>query len=251
MNVIRCAIEAVGVVKQYPSAERPALACLDLCVRPGELYGLLGPNGAGKTTALAILSGLLVPDRGRVAILGMSPAGKRGSIGKIMALVPQEIALYEELTVRENLSFFGRMFGLHGRMLAERIDSCLAVAALEEFAARRVDSCSGGMRRRLNLVIGLLSSPRVLFLDEPTVGIDAQSKKLIHGQLKRINGQGTTILYTTHHLEEARLLCSKIGIIDAGRLVAEGTPDELLRRHSCATLEEFFLALTGTALRDC
>ena len=250
MNDLQIAIEARGLIKQYKNAEGPALDSFTLKVAQGEFFGLLGPNGAGKTTALSILCGLFSPDAGNVFILGMDPKQQAAKIKQILSMVPQEIALYSSLTVRENLIFFGKMYGLQAGRLRERVSRCLEIAGLTEFSDRLVSSCSGGMRRRLNLVAALLNEPKVLFLDEPTAGIDAQSRRLIHEQLRQINQQGTTILYTTHYLEEAGELCRRIGIIDNGRLVREGRPDDLLSISNCGTLDELLLHLTGTQLRD-
>jgi ABC-2 type transport system ATP-binding protein len=250
MNDTGLAIEVKGLVKQYKNAPHPALDSFNLRVRRGEFFGLLGPNGAGKTTALSILCGLLQAEHGVVFILGMDPKQQAKKIKQILSMVPQEIALYKKLTARENLAFFGRLYGRKGKQLENRINRCLEIAGLTDFADRLVSTCSSGMQRRLNLVAALLNEPAVLFLDEPTVGIDAQSRRLIHEQLHAINRQGTTILYTTHYLEEARALCGRIGIMDNGRIIEQGSPDELLSRSNSRTLEELFLRLTGKQLRD-
>ncbi len=250
MNSHKHAVKAEALVHRYSKSTEPALNGCSLTVRRGEFYGLLGPNGAGKTTIIALLSGLLSPESGRILIMGMDFSSHARKIKRITGLVPQDIALYDRLTARENLAFFGKLYGLSGRQLQRRISDCILIAALREHADHRVATFSGGMKRRLNLAAGLINTPEVLFLDEPTVGIDAQSRNLIHTQLLRLNQNGTTILYTTHYMEEAQKLCSRVGIIDSGQLVTEGTPEQLLKQNASADLEALFLHLTGKQLRD-
>ncbi len=244
------AILARSLVKQYKNSAQPALHDFNLRVEKGEFFGLLGANGAGKTTALSIFSGLFPADRGTVAIMGMDFRQQPQAIKQIIGLVPQDIALYDNLTALENFSFFGKLYGLNGKSLRLRIERCLEFARLTDQADRRVSTYSGGMKRRLNLAAGLLHNPQILFLDEPTVGIDAQSRHLIHEQLVELNRSGTTILYTSHYMEEAQELCSRIGIIDEGRIVEQGTPGELLQLSGHRNLEDLFLHLTGKQLRD-
>ena len=244
------AIEACSLMKRYKGSEHQALNDFSLRVAKGEFFGLLGANGAGKTTAVSLFSGFLSPDSGTVSIMGMGFRRDANKIRQILGLVPQEIALYDQLTARENLLFFGRLYGFRGKKLQERIDQCLEFSRLTEQASRFVLSYSGGMKRRLNLATGLLHLPEILFLDEPTVGVDTQSRHLIHQQLVELNQKGTTILYTTHYMEEAQELCSRIGIIDAGKIIEQGTPNELLQQSDCRNLEDLFLQLTGKQLRD-
>ncbi len=244
------ALFAGSLTKRYKKATGPALNNLELKIKKGEFYGLLGPNGAGKTTAISILSGLFPPDSGTVLIMGMNFSRQPNSIRQILGLVPQEIALYDHLTARENLLFFGRLYGLCGKKLQDRVSHCLEFAQLTGQATSLVSTFSGGMKRRLNLATGLLHDPQILFLDEPTVGIDTQSRHLIHNQLTKLNRQGTTILYTTHYMEEAQELCSRVGIIDGGRIIEQGAPAELLQKRGSRTLEDLFLHLTGKHLRD-
>lgn len=247
---VDCAILADAVVKHYKNAPDPALNNFNLRVRQGEFFGLLGPNGAGKTTAISILSGLFPPDRGTVLIMGKEFRRQPNKIKQLTGLVPQDIALYDKLTAHENLVFFGKLFGLSGEKLQERVAVCLEIAVLTDYADRLVSTYSGGMKRRLNLAAGLLNDPQILFLDEPTVGIDAQSRHLIHEQLVELNQRGTTILYTTHYMEEAQELCSRVGIIDSGSLIQQGIPAELLAQSGRRNLEDLFLHLTGKKLRD-
>ncbi len=206
-----------------------ALRGVSFQVAAGEIYSLLGPNGAGKTTTINILTTLLTADDGEAFIGGYSVAGQARQVREIVGVVPQEIALYGDLTASENLHFWGRMYGLRGRLLKERVAEALALAGLQARAHDRVHTFSGGMKRRLNIAVGLLHRPRLLFLDEPTVGIDPQSRRRILDTIKQLNQQGLTVLYTTHYMEEAQELSDRIGIMDQGLLIAEGTLDDLIR----------------------
>ena len=229
-------IEISDLSKVYRGGQRPALDGLALSVRRGAFFGLLGPNGAGKSTLISVLCGLLAPSRGTVRVFGSDVQAEAARVKSAIGLVPQDLALYPTLTARENLSFFGRMQGLSGARLKERMTACLAIARLEELADRRVDTYSGGLKRRLNLVIGLIHEPQLLILDEPTVGIDPQSRNFIHESLRSLHRTGMTILYTTHYMEEAENLCDDIAIIDHGKILARGTVPELLRAHRAGTI---------------
>jgi ABC-2 type transport system ATP-binding protein len=244
------ALLAGSLVKQYKNTAVPALNHFDLRVKKGEFFGLLGANGAGKTTAISVLSGFFPPDSGTLWVMGMDYRRQAKKIRQILGLVPQGIALYDNLTAQENLLFFGRLYGLGGKNLRDRVDHCLEFAKLTDQAKRLVATYSGGMKRRLNLATGLLHIPQILFLDEPTVGIDTQSRHLIHSQLTELNRAGTTILYTTHYIEEAQELCSRIGIVDEGKIIRQGTSYELLQQSGSRNLEDLFLTLTGKQLRD-
>ncbi len=236
---------------RYPGAARAAVSELSLSIAAGELFGLLGPNGAGKTTTISILATLLRPTTGTVAIAGHDVVRQGRLVRRDIGLVPQEIALYPSLTARENLAYFGRLHGLTGGGLRDRIAECLAFVGLEEHADRRISEYSGGMKRRANLAAGILHRPRLLFLDEPTVGIDAQSRHTILAHLQALAGEGMTMVYTTHYMEEAEQLCSRVAIIDDGRILAEGAPAALVDGAvGCSNLEELFLGLTGKQLRD-
>ncbi|MHB8893200.1 MAG: ABC transporter ATP-binding protein [Candidatus Limnocylindrales bacterium] len=197
-------------------------------IREGETYGLLGPNGAGKTTTISMVCGLLVRDGGEVTVDGapidVGAVAAKAGIG----YVPQELAIYPDLTARENLAFFGRLYGLGGARLKSRVDEVLALIGLTERANDRTDKYSGGMQRRLNIGIGLLHQPRLLLLDEPTVGVDPQSRNAILESIATLGRHGMAILYTTHYMEEAERLCDRIGIIDGGLIRAEGTQRELV-----------------------
>ena len=243
-------LAARGLVKTYRGSREAALSGFDLSVPAGALFGLLGPNGAGKTTAISIMSTILKPSSGELRIFGVESGGGKNSVKAGLGLVPQELALYQPLTARENLRFFGRLYGLGGAELRERIAECLEFVGLAERGEQLVHTFSGGMKRRLNLAVGILHRPRLLFLDEPTVGIDAQSRNLILDRLSHLNEQGTSMIYTTHYMEEAERLCSEVAIIDRGRIIATGRPAELIRQGEHASLQDLFFALTGRKLRD-
>ncbi len=229
-------IEITDLTKVYRGGQHPALDGLALAIRRGAFFGLLGPNGAGKSTLISILCGLLAPTRGSVRVLGTDVQTDAARVKSAIGLVPQDLALYPTLTARENFCFFGRMQGLSGARLQERVAACLAIARLEDLADLRVDTFSGGLKRRLNLAIGLIHEPQLLILDEPTVGIDPQSRNFIHESLRALHQAGMTILYTTHYMEEAENLCDDIAIIDHGKILAHGTVPELLRVHRAGTI---------------
>ena len=239
------------VVKVYKGSSHPALNGLNISVNQGEIFGLLGPNGAGKTTAISIMSTLLRPTKGSVTIYGIDVVRYPDKAKKLLSLVPQEVALYPSLTARENLRYFGRLYGLRGQQLENRIWESLDLVGLKERSDERVFTFSGGMKRRANLAAGILSRPRLLFLDEPTVGIDAQSRNMILEKLALLKQTGTAMIYTTHYMEEAELLCSSVVIIDNGQSIAAGNPQELINQiPECSSLQDLFFALTGKSIRD-
>src|ERR687896_1670794 len=208
--------------------ERLAVDGVGFEVAPGETYGLLGPNGAGKTTTISMICGLLRRDGGEVAVAGASLDRDPGQVKAAIGYVPQDVALYPDLSGLENLRFWGRMYGLAGRDLAGRVEATLEVVGLTERAGDKVADYSGGMQRRLNIAAGLLHRPRLLILDEPTAGVDPQSRNAILENVERLAGEGIAVLYTTHYMEEAERLCDRVGIIDLGELRAEGTRRELV-----------------------
>jgi len=217
----------------------------------GEVFGVLGPNGAGKTTLISILCGLLKPTSGSFIIDGLNYHDNAFAIKKIIGVVPQEYALYPTLTARENLHYFGSMYGLKGSDLKEKVSISLDFLGLLKFADKKIETFSGGMKRRINLIAGILHEPKVLFLDEPTVGVDVHSKNAIIAYLQQLNKRGTTIIYTSHHLSEAEDFCTQIAIVDRGKIYAKGTPGQLISETANAqSLEDVFISLTGTALRD-
>lgn len=193
----------------------------------GEIFSLLGPNGAGKTTTISMLSCLIEPTGGDAYIDGHSIRREPHAVKQVLGVVPQEIALYQSLSAHENLRFWGQMYGMGGKALQARIDEVLDIVGLADRAKDRIDTFSGGMKRRINIAVGLLHRPKLVFMDEPTVGIDPQSRRNILDTVKDLNQQGMTVLYTTHYMEEAQELSDRIGIIDHGKLIALGTQDEL------------------------
>jgi ABC-2 type transport system ATP-binding protein len=223
--------------------ERLAVDGVGFEVAPGETYGLLGPNGAGKTTTISMICGLLRRDGGEVTVAGASLDRDPGQVKAAIGYVPQDVALYPDLSGLENLRFWGRMYGLAGRDLAERVEATLEVVGLTERAGDKVADYSGGMQRRLNIAAGMLHRPRLLVLDEPTAGVDPQSRNAILANVEALGGEGIAVLYTTHYMEEAERLCDRVGIIDQGRLVAEGTRRELVAR--VGERDRIELAATG------
>lgn len=244
-------IEIRELTKFYKGNDEPAIDNISLDIFPNEIFGLLGPNGAGKTTTISILCGLFPPTHGEVFIDGMELRSNLDNIKHIIGVVPQDLALYPTLTALENLTFFGNMYGLRGQDLRDRIGGYLQVFGLEKAARKKISTYSGGMKRRVNLIAGLLHRPKVLFLDEPTVGIDVQSRMVILDYLNEINKLGTTIIYTSHYMEEAENLCSRVAIVDRGKIISIGNPKELLKEHpEFKNLENIFLHLTGKEMRD-
>ncbi|MBP6312827.1 MAG: ABC transporter ATP-binding protein [Flavobacteriales bacterium] len=241
-------IRVRGVVKKYGNRADVAVDHIDLDVRSGEFLGLLGPNGAGKTTLISIITGVRTASEGSVLIKGHDVASIPDVAHECIGFVPQNIALYEMLTARENLAFFGKLHGMDAQTIRERSDHLLERAGLLARAHERVGTWSGGMQRRLNLITALLHGPAIIFLDEPTVGIDIQSRTAIWVLLEEINKAGTTIVYTSHHLEEAARLCSRVVIMDQGRIVGEVTDTK--GHGGTERLEEVFLGLTGMEYRD-
>ncbi len=207
-----------GLVKKY--GERVAVQDVSFSIEAGEIFGLLGPNGAGKTTTLSILSTLLIPDEGKVTICDYDLVRDAMHVKRLIGSVPQELALYPTLSAWDNLAFFGRIYGLQGSELKGRITAVLALVGLSDRAADAVRTFSGGMKRRLNIAAGLIHRPRILFLDEPTVGVDPQSRNFIFEHVERLNEEGMTIVYTTHYMEEAERLCDRVAIMDQGRVLA-------------------------------
>ena len=224
-------------------------------VERGQLVGLLGPNGAGKTTTVSMIAGVGRPDGGDVLIDGRRLAGDADPAKQRLGLVPQDLALYEELSARDNLRFFGALYGLTGRALVDAMARALELVGLADRARDRVKTFSGGMKRRLNLAAGLLHDPDIVLLDEPTVGVDPQSRNAIFENLEVLKGRGKALLYTTHYMEEAERLADRIVVIDQGRVIADDTLAGLQSRVASAagghaTLESVFLTLTGRGLRD-
>ena len=226
---------------------------ISLQVKDSSVVALLGRNGMGKTTTIRILSTVLEPDVGEVTIGGFSTRQQPEKVRSIIGVCPQELALYEELTALDNLTFFGRLVGLNGKETRAQSMSNLALMELEQRAKGKVSKFSGGMKRRVNLAIALMGHPKLLFLDEPTVGIDPQSRNKIFETIQNLRQNGLTVLYTTHYMEEADRLCDRVAIMDGGKIIAIDTPRALktqLGDPDKTTLEDVFLKLTGRSLRD-
>ena len=244
-------IQIENLSKKYKDADDYSVRDLTLHIDKGEIFGLLGPNGAGKTTLISLLSSLLRPTSGSFRINGLNYRENRNELKNLIGIVPQEYALYPSLTAYENLAYFGSMYGLKGFSLKEKIREHIEILGLTNFAHKKIGNFSGGMKRRINLIASILHDPKVLFLDEPTVGVDVQSKNVIIDYLLQLNKAGTTILYTSHHLNEAENFCTRVAIIDLGKIVCKGTPRALIEGENDAeNLEQVFLAQTGKALRD-
>jgi len=219
-------VSCVGLRKHY--GDRAVVDGVAFTIHRGETYGLLGPNGAGKTTTISMLCGLLARDGGTVVVGGHDLDADPMAVKRAIGYVPQDVALYPDLSGRGNLRFFGRLYGLRGADLSARVDETLALVGLADRGDDRVEGYSGGMKRRLNIGAGLLHGPQLLVLDEPTVGVDPQSRNAILEAVQQLGAQGMGVLYTTHYMEEAERLCDRIGILDEGKVVAEGTRDELV-----------------------
>jgi ABC-2 type transport system ATP-binding protein len=229
-----------GLGKDYGA--RKAVGAIDLEVARGECLGLLGPNGAGKTTTISMASGVVTPSRGSVEIMGISLAQRPREARAKLGLVPQELAIYEELTATQNLRYFGALYGLAGDQLATQVDWALGVVGLRDRAREPVKQFSGGMKRRLNLAAGLIHRPELVILDEPTVGVDPQSRNHIFETVRQLRKEGMTIVYTSHYMEEVEALCDRVAIVDAGAVVALGTIDEVVAAHAGGGLA---IALAG------
>ena len=239
------------LAKKYKDSEIYAVKPMDLSISSSDIFGLLGPNGAGKTTLISMICGLLKPTSGDMVIDGLNFKNDRRKLQYLIGVVPQEYALYPTLTAFENLLYFGAMYGLKGKDLKEKISLSLTDLGLKQFANKKVKSFSGGMKRRVNLIAGILHEPKILFLDEPTVGVDVQSKNVIFKHLKALNEYGTAIIYSSHHMDEAQEFCTDVAIIDEGKIIAKGSPQELIKSvNGAVRLEDVYLSLTGEKLRD-
>jgi len=228
-------IRASNLVKSYKvkgAAEVVAVDGLDFEVAPGESFGLLGPNGAGKSTTMKMVGAVSTRTGGELEILGLDPDRYGPEIRSRLGVVPQQDNLDGELNARENLYVYGRYFGLPGRVCAQKADELLAFAQLEDKAKSKVDQLSGGMKRRLTIARGLINDPRILLLDEPTTGLDPQARHVLWDRLFRLKERGTTLVLTTHYMDEAEQLCDRLIVVDKGRIMAEGTPASLIREHS-------------------
>ena len=241
-------IENLGF--HYPGNDGVTFSGLNLKVKKGDRFGLFGPNGAGKTTLLSLMTGLLSPDGGSIRLLGRDVRKKNKDVNKLIGFVPQDFSYYQELSPVENLEFFGAWSGLTRQQIKTRTDELLHILGLENVRNKQVDKFSGGMKRRVNLAIGVIHNPAILILDEPTVGVDVQTRHAIINYLMELNKNGTTLIYTSHQLSEAEGLCEEVALIDNGQIITQGTLCDLLKEHKQANLEELFLGLTGKEYRN-
>lgn len=223
---------------------------LNLEIMEGELFSLLGPNGAGKTTTINILNGIIKPTKGKVTIAGFDVAKNLDAIKRIIGLCPQEAALFKFLTARENIELFGKLHSVPEKVLEERMKTFLELLGLTEASKRKAGGYSGGMLRKLNLIIALISDPKIAFLDEPTIGMDARARRKTWEFIGSLKAEKKTVILTTHYIEEAEALSDRVGIIDYGKLIELGTPNELMERHKTKNLEEVFLKITGRRIME-
>lgn len=243
-------IEIQNVSKKYKTAQENSLTDVSLDIAMSDIFGLLGPNGAGKTTLISILCGIIPPSSGNIHFYQQNQRISEQERKSRIGFVPQEYAFYQELTPRQNLDYFGAMYNLAKSDLETRREHLLEILGLIKFADKKVGSFSGGMKRRVNLAIGIIHEPDILFLDEPTVGVDVQSRNAIIRYLREINDTGTTIIYTSHHMSEAEEFCKHIALIDHGRVIAKGDLAALREEHQVADLQSLFIKLTGEEYRD-
>jgi ABC-2 type transport system ATP-binding protein len=249
MNAAAVSIKNLGF--QYSGQPKPCFQNLDLEIPAGSSFGLFGPNGAGKTTLMHCMTGLLNYTTGSIQLFGNEMKSHKKSVNTLFGFVPQDFSFYQELSPKENLAFFGAWAGLHKKDIQTRTAELLEVLGLSDVKDNQVQTFSGGMKRRVNLAIGVIQQPRILFLDEPTVGVDVQSRHSIIQYLKLLNQKGTTLIYTSHQLNEAEELCNTIAMIDEGKIIVQGGLGELLSTYQEQQgLEGLFIHLTGKAYRD-
>ena len=244
------AIHIENLSFEYKGNTRKAVRQLNLQVEQGDRFGIFGPNGAGKTTLMNLMTGLLPYTAGSVQLLGHEIKNNKRFINTLFGFVPQDFSFYHELSPVENMEFFGAWAGLHKKEIQQKINDLLNIMSLQAVRNKPVNTFSGGMKRRVNLAIAVMHEPHILFLDEPTVGVDVQTRHAIIHYLKTLNEKGTTLIYTSHQLKEAEDLCNKIAMIDEGRIIASNTLNELLKEHKQDGLEGLFLNLTGREYRD-
>jgi len=241
-------IEHMGF--RYPDNADVSFTDLNLKVEKGTRFGLFGPNGAGKTTLMNLMTGVLAVNEGSIKLLGKETGKQNKEVNKLFGFVPQDFSFYQELSPAENLEFFGAWAGLNKTEIINRTNELLHILGLEDVSNKPVGKFSGGMKRRVNLAIGVIHNPQVLFLDEPTVGVDVQTRYAIVSYLLKLNESGTTLIYTSHQLNEAEDICEQIAMIDQGKIITQGHIDDVLKAHNHESLEELFINLTGKAYRN-
>jgi ABC-2 type transport system ATP-binding protein len=244
------AIDVENMGFRYPGNPDVSFSNLNLKITKGQRFGLFGPNGAGKTTLISIMTGLIAADEGHIKLLGLDIGKQNKEVNKLFGFVPQDFSFYQELSPVENLQFFGAWSGLDKPTVKRRTDELLTILGLEDVRHKAVEKFSGGMKRRVNLAIGVIHNPPVLFLDEPTVGVDVQTGHAIVNYLKELNKNGTTLIYTSHQLNEAQGLCEQVALIDAGKIIAQDNLCDLLEEYKQDNLEHLFLTLTGKEYRN-
>lgn len=248
MSLVEGGIVIEGLTKAY--ADVRAVDDLSLAIQKGELFGLLGPNGSGKTTTINCLCGLVKPNRGSMKVAGFDVARELDKVRAILGISPQETAVYSHLSGRENIEFFGSLYSAPKRLTAENTESLVQRLGLASDADRRLGKYSGGMKRRVSIAMALVHDPQVIFLDEPTVTMDPQSRRAMWDVIRELKVKGKTVVLTTHYMEEADALCDRVGIIDHGKLIELGTPGDLKTKYGANTLEDVFLTLTGRTIRE-
>ena len=248
--VSQLAIDVENIGFRYPGNPEMSFSQLSLKVAKGVRFGLFGPNGAGKTTLISLMTGLLSADEGHIKLLGQEIGKQKSGVNKLFGFVPQDFSFYHELSPVENLEFFGAWSGLDKQTIKTRTDELLTILGLNDVRNKQVQKFSGGMKRRVNLAIGVIHDPAILFLDEPTVGVDVQTGHAIINYLLQLNKKGTTLVYTSHQLNEAEAICEQVALIDGGKIIAQDSLGALLKTHNHDNLEQMFLNLTGKEYRN-
>lgn len=244
------AINITDMGFRYPDNPEMSFSALNLKIERGARFGLFGPNGAGKTTLMNLMTGLLSVNSGSITLLGNDVSRQNSTVNKLFGFVPQDFSFYQELSPAENLEFFGAWSGLTRKQISKRTDELLSILGLDEVRNKQVLKFSGGMKRRVNLAIGVIHQPSVLFLDEPTVGVDVQTRHAIINYLRELNSKGTTLVYTSHQLSEAEDLCDQVALLDDRRIISQGNIHTLLKAHDNEDLEALFINLTGKEYRN-
>jgi len=248
LSVENTAVQLTNVSFQYETNNPTFLNNISLSIAKNDRFGIFGPNGAGKTTLMSMMTGILKPKSGSISLFGNSLFDNDAK--RLFGYVPQDFAFYPELTPKENLQFYGAWYGLNKQQIKERSEELLTILGLYDVRNKQLKKFSGGMKRRINLAIGIMHRPQIIFLDEPTVGVDIQSRHAIVTYLKELNANGSTLIYTSHHLKEAEDLCQNVVLIDEGVIIAHDNMQDLIDKHEENGLEGLFLKLTGNAYRD-